>query len=73
MSGVKEIRFEIVIGDVRREAVFLRKEKINKLLADPGSLGEFLRAMADIHPVDDVDIESVKDAFPGRRNPRGEG
>ena len=72
MTNVKEIRIEVVLGDVRREAVFLRAEKIRDLLADDGSLGEFLRAMIDIHPIAAADVESMKDIAPGRRRPRGE-
>ena len=45
--GVVRVRFEITMDSgMRHEAIFVRREKIEDLMSDPGSLGEFLRDLA---------------------------
>lgn len=43
MDDVTRIEFVIYVGGRKREAIFVRRKKVADLLADPGSLGEFLR------------------------------
>lgn len=44
---VSEIRIEMVINGHRRVVAFLKPEKISEQLDDPGSYGDFLRAIRD--------------------------
>lgn len=44
---VKVIRIELTMAGGKREAIFIRRAKIAELLADKGSLGEFLRDLRD--------------------------
>lgn len=43
MPDVTEIQFSMTVGERTVKAVFVRREKIDDLLEDPGSLGVFLR------------------------------
>ena len=45
---VASIRFEILLSSGgKKTAVFLRTDKVLDLLQDPGSLGDFLRGLAN--------------------------
>jgi hypothetical protein len=48
VKKVIQITFTILVDGKKHEAMFLRREKVKDLMNDPGSLGEFLRDLADL-------------------------
>jgi hypothetical protein len=50
MPDVTQIKFEMVVDGKRREAIFVRQEKIQDLLDDPESLGAFLHDLRHAPP-----------------------
>lgn len=42
-AEVTRVEFVVYVGGRKCEAIFIRRKKVADLLADPGSLGEFLR------------------------------
>lgn len=51
MADVTQIKFEMVVDGKRREAIFVRQEKIQDLLDDPESLGAFLHDLRHDPPL----------------------